>query len=132
MDSPVSGPSCVEDLSESLLASQSGLGPYWGRGVSRKRDRAGLVDLSMDEESSKGPGGVRGEPGPCFPGANGREDMTHAKRGHGEWFPRVQGEQFSDLAGAETTLGGTMTVTVGDSHIEGLHGATQWTCTHPR
>ena len=26
------------DLLESLLASQSALGPHWGRGVSRKRD----------------------------------------------------------------------------------------------
>ena len=39
------------DLSESLLASQSALGPYWSRGVSRKRDRQ-LVRLSQEEDSS--------------------------------------------------------------------------------
>ena len=38
------------DLSESLLASQSALGPYWSRGVSRKRDRQELVELSQEED----------------------------------------------------------------------------------
>ena len=38
------------DFSESLLASQSALGPYWSRGVSRKRDRQELVELSQEED----------------------------------------------------------------------------------
>ena len=50
---PDLGPSLTVDLSESLLAFQSDLGPYWGRGVSRKRDRPMLVDLCLDEESSE-------------------------------------------------------------------------------
>ena len=54
MHSPVLGPSRVIDLPETLLAPQSDLGPHWGRGVSRKRDRAGLVDLSVDDQSSEG------------------------------------------------------------------------------
>ena len=41
------------DLSESLLASQSALGPYWGRGVRRKRDRPEPVDLCQEEDSSE-------------------------------------------------------------------------------
>ena len=41
------------DLSESLLASQSNLGPYWGRSVSRKRDRPELVDLCQEEDSGE-------------------------------------------------------------------------------
>ena len=53
-DSPASGLSLVMDLSESLLASQSDLGPYWGIRVSPKRDRPVLVDQCLDEESSKG------------------------------------------------------------------------------
>ena len=40
------------DLSESLLASQSALGPYWDRSVSRKRDRPELVDLRQEEDTS--------------------------------------------------------------------------------
>ena len=39
------------DLSESLLASQSALGPYRSRGGSRKRDRQ-LVELSQEVDSS--------------------------------------------------------------------------------
>ena len=42
------------DLSESFRASQSALGPYWGRSVSRKWDRPELVDLCQEEDSSKG------------------------------------------------------------------------------
>ena len=41
------------DLSDSLLASQSALGPYWGRGVSRKRDRPEQMDLCQEEDSSE-------------------------------------------------------------------------------
>ena len=35
----------IVDFSESMVASQSDLGQYWQRGVSRKRDRPVLVDL---------------------------------------------------------------------------------------
>ena len=45
--------SILVDLSESLRASQSTLGPYWGRGVSRKRDRPEPVDLCQEEDSSE-------------------------------------------------------------------------------
>ena len=44
----------VVDLTESLLASQSDLGPYWGRGLSRKTDRTVLVDLAMEGDTSEG------------------------------------------------------------------------------
>ena len=45
--------SILVDLSESLRASQSALGPYWGRSVSRKRDRPELEDLCQEEDSSE-------------------------------------------------------------------------------
>ena len=41
-------------LSESLLASQSTLEPYWSRAVRRKRDRPEPVDLCQEEDSSEG------------------------------------------------------------------------------
>ena len=49
----VVGEPILVDLSESLLASQSALGPYWGRGVSRKRNRPEPVDRCQEEDSNE-------------------------------------------------------------------------------
>ena len=50
------------DLSKSLLASHSDLGPYWGRGVSRKRNMPEMVDprLGWGQQRGEKVGGEQG------------------------------------------------------------------------
>ena len=91
------------DLSESLAASQSELGPYWQRGVSRKRARLEVVDLATGEDTSE-EGSLGSEPPATL--------TLHADRGYDTCdsedldtgFVRTQGAQPGGLARPEEAL----------------------------